>query len=514
MAVLDALPLLIDDFSGGLNTRAHPLAVGVNESPNCINVYSTIFKALQKRQGREEVNATATGASDAGNGLYWFGADENTKKLIAHFGTSLYKMDGLDGTYDSIKTGIPSDISHFENFNGTLIVSGEGRYVPQSWNGVAPTTSDLSDAPIGTIFKAWRDRLYAIGMVDAPSRVDFSTGASFSDWSSSGSGSFTVATNDGDFFRGFGELRGLMYIFKRFSIVRVTYTGGSPLHTAKIVVSKVGCDSPETIRNVNIPGVGEVIIFLGTDGILYTFDGSDVNPISTKFDVHNGIAPVNLGRINPKKISLAHASVDRENGWYVLFFPQDAETTCSSGIIWNYFSGAGWPLDNQTFGASTVVEKGSGGFVILASDYNGQTFEVERGNSDDGSNINGQWESAHFRGKGMDNLIRFHHIDFIIKATGNHNITFKYRQDWNTSYTTGDTINVKGSTNVLGDNLPLTLGGQSVVKVTKGLGKLGGGITGNHIQIQVQSNTTNKAFRFDAINFRADPRRPGTQRGH
>jgi hypothetical protein len=65
-----------------------------------------------------------------------------------------------------------------------------------------------------------------------------------------------------------------MFVFKRWSIHKVTYTGTpSPLVVINQMKSAVGTASPRTIKNVNMPNKGEVLMLLGTDRKIYVFDG-------------------------------------------------------------------------------------------------------------------------------------------------------------------------------------------------------------------------------------------------
>ncbi len=49
----------LDDFSGGLNTKAGTMQLEINQTPNCLNMHSNLFKSLQPRKGSVAVTPTA-----------------------------------------------------------------------------------------------------------------------------------------------------------------------------------------------------------------------------------------------------------------------------------------------------------------------------------------------------------------------------------------------------------------------------------------------------------------------
>jgi len=48
-----------DDFSGGLVTKSSELNLQPNQSPDCLNVHSDIFKSLFKRLGYAKLNSVS-----------------------------------------------------------------------------------------------------------------------------------------------------------------------------------------------------------------------------------------------------------------------------------------------------------------------------------------------------------------------------------------------------------------------------------------------------------------------
>ena len=70
-----------DDFSGGLVTKSSELNLQPNQSPDCLNVHSDIFKSLSKRLGYAKLNSVSQAA--ACNGIYNYIRTETEQHLIS-----------------------------------------------------------------------------------------------------------------------------------------------------------------------------------------------------------------------------------------------------------------------------------------------------------------------------------------------------------------------------------------------------------------------------------------------
>src|SRR3990167_228979 len=100
----DNVPIAITKFGGGLNTASGPLNLEDNESNDLRNVDFDKFGSFKERNGYNVLTVTAISGTATGLGLYWY-QTATAQKAINISGNAVYRMDDLDGTWDSI-TGI------------------------------------------------------------------------------------------------------------------------------------------------------------------------------------------------------------------------------------------------------------------------------------------------------------------------------------------------------------------------------------------------------------------------
>lgn len=133
-------------FSGGLNTTGGPLSLEDKESSDLQNIDFNKFGSLLKRNGYVALNTTAIASSPASDGIWWFeyvASGTNTQKAINVAGGNVYKMDGLDGTWDSITGSITATANHhvdFENFLNTCWMTN-GYNKPWKWTASGNCTN-------------------------------------------------------------------------------------------------------------------------------------------------------------------------------------------------------------------------------------------------------------------------------------------------------------------------------------------------------------------------------------
>ena len=128
------------DFSGG-HVSASPLNINNTQSPDCLNVYSGVFKTLLKRNGYSKLGTTQ---SAVGNSIYNYVKDDTTQKLMSLWVTTLKKMDittsAWDGGWDTISvsatrgTTLTGGPMFNTSFNGNCIIVTDDRDVPQKYD--------------------------------------------------------------------------------------------------------------------------------------------------------------------------------------------------------------------------------------------------------------------------------------------------------------------------------------------------------------------------------------------
>ena len=271
---------------------------------------------------------------------------------------------------------------------------------------------------------------------DFSDRLQRTAVATYNDFTGTDSGSNDITTAGDVGLTGSGILRDKLYVFKRWSIHSVTYTGSTPLLDIRQVKSTVGTNSPRSIQNVDIPGSIEVLIFLGTDRRLYMFDGSEATAISDNISITNGISSVYFKNINSQTLDKVYAIYHSDLGQYEIFLPLGDGTQPNYSIIVDLLKQpfAFWPQSNRNFSAGGVSDNGAGQRVIyVQGNTTGYAYLLDTGTNDDGSAINSYWTS--FKQGSPVILNRIDEIEVQTDAVA-CTPTISWRMDWESSYVT------------------------------------------------------------------------------
>lgn len=271
---------------------------------------------------------------------------------------------------------------------------------------------------------------------DNSDRLQRSAVTFYNDWSGTDSGYNDITTPGDVGLTGSGILNDRMYVFKKWSVHRITYTGSTPLLDIKQAKKTVGTASPRSIKNIDIPGSGEVLIFLGTDKRIYLFDGYSTIPISDNISISNGISSIYLNNINSQALDKVYAVIHSDKNWYELFAPLGSSTLPANSIVIDFSTGKPifWPNDNRNFKSGDVSDNGIGSRIAyVQGNTDGNIYLTNSTNSDNGTAINGYWTS--FKCSSPVLLTRIDEIevqtDSVVCTP-----TFGWRMDWEISYTT------------------------------------------------------------------------------
>ena len=370
-----------EGFSGGLNTLSDLLAHKPNESPRARNVNFLEDDTLEKRLGCEKLNLTVTGATDFGNGLFDFGISPGVRKLIGAFGTSIYKMDDLDGTWDSIQTARVDCVNYLDRIAGYLVNSNESRDILKYWDGVTGTMTTLNaSAPRTKYCTEFNGYFLAMNTSTSARRIYYEDTSTI--FTGTWGNYLTLPASSSDEITWGAELRGRFYVSLRNLWYRLSFVGGEAIFDYKLTSSTVGA-VPRTAKVVSIPNVGEVIMYLGWDKKIRIFDGTNSEPISLKYEQVNNGSDVSLDMINQTGMKNSHAIIDTEKSLYRLFIPVSDSGEVNWRLDINYKTLSCSPHSNQVFLSSTVAEDANGKKWDIVSDYSGTAYRIDRGNIDE-----------------------------------------------------------------------------------------------------------------------------------
>lgn len=366
---------------GGLNTLSDPFALTENESPNSIDVLFSDDGSRRKRYGVELLNKTPTGASNTCQGLFDYGVSPGVRKLVGEWGTTLYKMDDLDGTWDSLETSRTDCPHYFERSGTKLIICNEQRDTVKYWDGTAASLTTLNtSAPLARIPKPFQGYLFLANTSSSPRRIYYE------DESTITTGDYaeylTLPSSNDDEVLILIEYNGRLYVSLRSEWYRISYIGGTAVFDYKRVSSIVGA-VPKTIQLVSLPNMGEVMMYLGWNKKIYIFDGTSSYSISEKYEKNNDLCPVYLDAINQGGLGNSHAVVDVEKNLYRLYVPIGGSSTITHSFNISLNSLSCSVFASQEYSASCIAEDSNKKRWHIVGGYDGSAYKTDRASYDE-----------------------------------------------------------------------------------------------------------------------------------
>ena len=361
----------------------------------------------------------------------------NAVSGLSTYGIALKNAAGYLVVY-SLTTGTGSNV---------VVASGtaDTKTTATTLFGASSTTATglASGAPSGKFCATWNNYVWIFNISGNPDRFYHSTLGNHLSWPAT---YWNDVVTPGDIgITGVCFLRGVMNVFKKNSINRVSYLGGTPLLDVRPIKTSIGTTSPRSIVNVETVDNGEVTIFLGSDLQLYMFDGTTAGPISEPISTYNGISNYcTIGEnttygINSSVLANCHAVNNTKRHWYILYFCLGNATTPTDAIIYDYYSKSLWPFhfnDGKT--VSCLSDNGAGQKRIYSAGTNYAWLE-DSGNNDDGAAINAYWTSAKLD---LSSEIQEKEFRTVTLSTASVATTplFQYKMDWEASYSTAVTM--------------------------------------------------------------------------
>lgn len=416
-----------ENFSGGLVTAASPFELeseplNGSQSPNCMNCHSDIYKTLWSRKGYTAIN-TSKATGDC-HGLYDFDVRQGDRKMMTHFGTVLYKMENLDGTLDSLQTGLPADDMAFTEINKILVFKSWTPGYAYYWDGITSAATAVIQFPVkGVNPIQWNQHIFYFTTDSEQNKLKYSTYNSYLLYDTAN----FYYTTDGVPLTALETVRGRLVMFKANGIDRAAYLGGLPLLEVKNVVNGVGTTARRAIKKAHTKQFGEVLFFPTSNNQIVMFNGAEIKFISEPIDSPNNESPFELGNLRD-----AVAVVDHKKGWYICFFDD-------YGIVYDYNLNSWWPFDNQAFEAAVGAYLFNEEFqVVTAKD--GYVYKWGQGDSDNGTAITAYWDSPHISLKQPKMIKKGFSATFNYRTSGKTNMTYQRKLDFTKDF--GDTLDM------------------------------------------------------------------------
>lgn len=377
--------------SGGLNNAFSPIAIEDNEASDLQNVVFTVSGSFKKRSGFASVNAFNPGATC---GIKYVKFSGGTQYLVGIFtNDKIYKMDygasGPDGTWDDITGALSfnvgqNDLSSFVVGEDTLIIEdGLNSTPPYTWTGAGNAAALGGSPPNATVVAYHKNMGFAAGSSSATSTLYFTDVGNIANWTTGLAGNVSVETNDGSIIRALVPGFDALYIFKDYSIFRLTGTDKDSFELQKMV-SGVGVTSPQAVALINNQ------FFLTTgQGVVYLYDGAiGLKKISSKI---SGTLKTDLSF---SRYAYVVSTVYDED--YYLSVGTSGSSTNDLVLMFDTFTLSWTKFKGMNINAMTVADDGTGRYKLFFGDYSGSTLKYPQGNNDNTAAIDAYYTTKQF----------------------------------------------------------------------------------------------------------------------
>jgi hypothetical protein len=276
----ELVPVVIRDFSAGLQTKRDPTLIQENAAQDLQNVDLHTGR-LEKRRGSVLQNSsTLDGHSSQSTRLIHEFVDSSAAHwLITLSSNTLFKSSngGVTNTVLTSTHGVTvnSEFSVINAFGKARLSDGTTNWI--LFDGTSVTVS--TTAKKGRVTAFWSDRGWAGNVVGNESELFYSADADLEDWTNdtgldSDAGSILIRKGNGDLIRALVPSPLGLLIFKDFSIDLLIAKSDEDTYFLTSVSDDVGTQYRQSVQV--IPGG---VIFLGHDGY-YLLSGNVIRKIS------------------------------------------------------------------------------------------------------------------------------------------------------------------------------------------------------------------------------------------
>lgn len=397
-----------------------------------------------KRGGTAHADAAAiSGAPQILSGFDF--RKKDTTRFIVRFANSgaLYK----DNT-TTIKTGMAvTGRPCFETFLDTLYTT-DGQTSPQTWDGIAAGTSDLTTPPAdwsGTHQPKYclshgvaaSQRMWYFGVDNHLDRLYYSILGNGKDMVAAGSGQFTIETSDGFGITGAAEFGARLLAFGKNKTYLVVDTDPSVANWGTIPAQWEGGVAHHNLL-VKTPND---LIAMQEDGEIYSvtavqsYGDYKTASISRPAFMHAWIKD----NVNIALIDQFHAIYDRTLRAIKFFIVRNGMSVVDTALVFfiDRPPAQAWAIhDNLLFpsgysaSCSFEVRESAGIYTIYTGDYAGWLWKTEQSaKNDNGSGYNCQFKTPPLTFDNPRVLKKYRRGKIIFAAPGNYNVNLRWWVD-------------------------------------------------------------------------------------
>jgi len=452
-----SVPISDKVLNGGLNSTAGALGLQNNESSDLQNIDFNKFGSILKRNGYTSLTTTAVSAADI-DGLFMFetaNSGATVASLVAVAATNVFKMDGLDGTWDALTSGISITAGNqvdFATFQNILFMTN-GADNPFNWDATRNGQASVGEVVAAISLTAakyveeYNNYLFYANVVvsgtNHTSRIYWSNLKDTETWTATDF--IDISQDDGQQITGMKVLGDRLVVFKTRSIYNVFYTGDADvpfiLPGGGKSNSAVGCAGPFSVQEVD-----NGLVFLSHDGF-YFYDGLNSFKISDRITT-------TLDGMAPGKYVNARSLVQKNKNRYWCALTASGGSENDTVFMWDYFNNAWSKYAGMAPSAMTTLYT-SGEERPYWGDYDGFVYRSDTGTDDYPLNSITDIDAFYWTNwkhyedlvdkKGVTHLIIYHQIS---TAT----LTFAYSYDFDSDAQASFAVDISTSADTYGSS--------------------------------------------------------------
>lgn len=369
----------------------------------------TLRSNLHNAGAGNEYNA---GASNAGWGMYDFGAGSALRWVVISAGTGIVASSNRAMTFVTVATTRSLAYQSFIHSKSHLIATSESRDSVLIWPGSVGTfftTLAVNSAQAAKYAQDFQGFTMLMNWSADPRGVAYADNNTFTTdpWTDT----FSLPSAADDEITGSAILNKKLYIFTREKVFRVSHVGGNPDFEVQEVISSWGAIQ-KTIKKVLIPDLGEVIVCLCWDRRIRVFDGNEARIISDPVEQNNGLLNLSLAQIEDTYLNKSFAELDTVKQVYKLWLAISPSSDTTHCVNLNLRTLAWYWSSNTPYNAAVMAQSGNSE-ILLTVKRDGFCHWIDTTNADAGTTINEYYDSPFYYTTEMPKeMSKGHRADF------------------------------------------------------------------------------------------------------
>ena len=405
----------------------------------------TLRSNLHNAGAGNEYNA---GASNAGWGMYDFGAGSALRWVVIAAGTGIVASSNRAMTFVAVATTRSLAYQSFVHSKSHLIATSESRDSVLIWPGSVGTfftTLAVNSAQAAKYATDFQGFTMLMNWAADPRGVAYADNNSFTTdpWTDT----FSLPSAADDEITGSAILNKKLYIFTREKVFRVSHVGGNPDFEVQEVISSWGAIQ-KTIKKVLIPDLGEVIICLCWDRRVRVFDGNEARIVSDPIEQNNQLLNLSLAQIEDTYLNKSFAELDTVKNVYKLWLAISPSSDTTHCVNLNLRTLAWYWSSNTPYNAAVMAQSGNSE-ILLTVKRDGFCHWIDTTNADAGSPINEYYDSPfYYATEAPKELAKGHRADFYWAPLSSGTVYIQDKIGWgqnfvgiNDTFTFSDTAN-------------------------------------------------------------------------